>query len=73
MQQPTYFLVASSDWNAALSSLGWAFFVCIALVWLAGVDWWQVEWRWRIHRRRRRLRAIRDRRLGRASVSGGAL
>lgn len=62
--QPEYLVIASADLQAAMDTLASVVMVLLIAVWAAGVNWCEVEWRWRRFRRRQRLRAIRDRRLG---------
>ena len=59
MISPTCYVIDAASWNAFMESLGWAFLLCMAAVWAASVDWWQISDRWRIHQRRRRIREIR--------------
>lgn len=63
MNAPVCYVIQAGELTGALASMGWAFTLALLAVWLAGVDWWQFEWRWRNWCRRRRLRAIRARRL----------
>lgn len=62
---PAYYVISSTDWNSAMDSLGWAFLLCMFMVWAVGVDWWFWYDRLRIELRRRRLRRIRAAREGR--------
>ena len=59
MSAPTCYVIDAVQWDQFMGALGWAFLACFAMVWAMSVEWhWHID-RWRIHRRRRRIRAIR--------------
>lgn len=60
---PACYVVTPAEVSQILDALGNAFLLVVLLVWAAGVDWWRWEWRYRMWRRRRRLRGIRARRV----------
>lgn len=59
MTRPACYVIGGSEWDAAVSSVGTAFLLALVVVWAAGVDWFAVSDRLRLHLRRRRLNVIR--------------
>ncbi|WP_310063667.1 hypothetical protein, partial [Lysobacter niastensis] len=57
---PSCYVVSAAEWNAAGEVLGQLVLLLLVAVWAAGIDWWRVGDLLRCHRRRLRLRAIRQ-------------
>jgi hypothetical protein len=57
---PACYVIQSADWNAAVESVGHAFGFALLAVYAASRDWLSILDRIQRHRRRLRLRAIRQ-------------
>lgn len=64
MADPACYVIAADDWNQLVQALAYLALLLPIAVWLIGFDWSRVVDRIRVHRRRRRLRAIRQVRNG---------
>lgn len=60
MTSPACYVIDAASWNDAMSSLAWAFLLCLAMIWAMSVDWWAFGDFVRRELRRRRLRRIRQ-------------
>lgn len=59
MSAPSCYVLEAAQWDAMVSSVAWAFFFMLGVVWLATWRWYEFEDRVRRFRRRRRIRRIR--------------
>lgn len=64
MADPSCFVITASDWNSLMLVIS---IYCVfgpVVWWLITLDWYRLAYLFRVLRRRRRLRAIREVRRG---------
>lgn len=64
MVDPACYVITASEWEQLVTALAYLALLLPVAGWLVSIDWWRVEDRFRVCRRRRRIRAIRKARHG---------